>query len=811
MGHAQIRSNASVHWLGPLLTAFALLASCSRTGLFPAELLPSDPVDRGCSGLSVESVRFGEIARMDLLFVIDDSSSMADKQALLADAVPKLVERLVNPACIGIDDPSLEVVPASAEEPCPTGYRREFDALTDLHVGIITSSLGTAGGAICPRSEETSMERGLDDRGRLLGTLPRGRAVASYAGLGFLDWDPKGQHLPPGAADLAGFQRNFAELLETAGESGCGLEAPLEAWYRFLIDPAPYAEARGQDGQTQLIGVDEVVLAQRAQFLRPDSVVTIVMLSDENDCSIRASGLGALTGTRSPPGMPRSTASCDRDPNGACCRTCANNEAAPPRGCASLQNDPACRAGAYLTGEADPLDLRCFDQLRRFGLDLLYPTARYAVGLKSRKLCPNSLYGDADCNCAAAIERAAKLGRPAPPCTELQTGAAVDNPLFQNLSDFPAFERDPAQVFLAGIVGVPWQDLATEETLSHPTRLEYLSSTELSRVDARLGVDRWQLIAGDLVTLTPPLDPFMRESIAPRSGTNPITLDPIVPPSPNAPYASPINGHERDSLGRNLQYACIFPLREPRDCTGVGSRCDCAPGESSPSDPVCQPPDGGPAGTTQYYAKAFPGLRELDVLRRHGANSIVASICPKTQVDADASFQVGYRPAVSGLIKRLHCASLNADFELDPDSTAYGTVGCRLVALDSASADCACDSPARSPLSEDDRKALSIELRSRGLCQGAACANACACELPQLTGPLLASCQNDIAATPRDPITGGRVDGWCYVDPQRGFGAPELVRSCPAGSLRNLRVLGAAAPNPGETVLSICGARCNDD
>src|SRR5256885_13036719 len=42
------------------------------------------------------------IDKVDLLFAIDNSASMGDKQDLLADAVPVLVNRLLNPNCIDI-------------------------------------------------------------------------------------------------------------------------------------------------------------------------------------------------------------------------------------------------------------------------------------------------------------------------------------------------------------------------------------------------------------------------------------------------------------------------------------------------------------------------------------------------------------------------------------------------------------------------------------------------------------------------------------------------------------------------------------
>ncbi|MEY4544318.1 MAG: hypothetical protein RL685_513 [Pseudomonadota bacterium] len=37
-------------------------------------------------------------------------------------------------------------------------------------------------------------------------------------------------------------QSNFQRMVTEVGEDGCGWEASLESWYRFLIDPVPYGE-----------------------------------------------------------------------------------------------------------------------------------------------------------------------------------------------------------------------------------------------------------------------------------------------------------------------------------------------------------------------------------------------------------------------------------------------------------------------------------------------------------------------------------------------------------------------------------------
>jgi hypothetical protein len=58
--------------------------------------------------------------KVDLLFVVDNSASMKDKQILLANAAPELLTRLVNPRCV--DESGAKVAqPSTPQEPCPPG------------------------------------------------------------------------------------------------------------------------------------------------------------------------------------------------------------------------------------------------------------------------------------------------------------------------------------------------------------------------------------------------------------------------------------------------------------------------------------------------------------------------------------------------------------------------------------------------------------------------------------------------------------------------------------------------------------------
>jgi len=227
------------------------------------------------------------IQRIDLLFMIDNSKSMSDKQLILGTAVPDLVDRLVNPACIDAD--GLQHPAAAPGERCPEGQQREFRAVSDINVGVISSSLGDAGADNACAGGDT-----VDDA-HLVGSLPRASAARSNE-WGFLSWRE--------GTDPGTFKQNFQTLVRSVGESGCGFEASLEAWYRFLVDPVPYASFEmvpcepgsralcraPRFGTDQKPLLDDTLLQQRAAFLRPDSLLAIILLTDDNDCSMRATG-----------------------------------------------------------------------------------------------------------------------------------------------------------------------------------------------------------------------------------------------------------------------------------------------------------------------------------------------------------------------------------------------------------------------------------------------------------------------------------------------------------------------------------------
>jgi hypothetical protein len=764
MSQSQPKSGVA-RFLRAGLAGIAMLATGATvsTGCLDRPVQPSQPTT---SNIFVDVIRQTAIDKIDLLFVIDNSISMADKQAILREAVPQLVNRLVNP----LQDPVTNAP--------------EFKAVRDIHIGVVTSSLGGHGADFCSAQGDPNWNTTKDDHGRLIGAPNmRQGAPPTFQNLGFLAWDPDNKY--GGETQSATLINNFQTLVSVAGETGCGFEATLEAWYRFLIDPNPPADVVNQNGVSTPVNTDNDVLAQRAAFLRPDSLVAIIMLTDENDCSVADSGVGWLSsqGTLNniPFHLPRASSVCARAPNDPCCLSCNSTNA--PGDC-NLAADPECAKGGSLSEQEDALNLRCWQQKKRFGIDFLYPTDRYVQALKL-------------------------------PQVKDRDGQVKTNPLYETGGG--AAPRDPGIVFLAGIVGVPWQDIATSATLTDATRLEYRRAT--SGGDPTVEAINWDWILGDVNQYVMPQDPLMVETPDVRQGSNPATNTQLAPASSTDPQANPINGHEYNVPARNdLQYACIFPLATPRDCsTGTGA-CDCLAADVTMNKPLCQPPGGGQAGTTQYWAKGYPGLRHLQVLKDFGTNSIVASICPKIAQGSGTDPNYGYNPAVGAIIDRLKdvlsgkCLPRKLVAETNPDLPTYRQVPCQviqaLVAQGGACGDCG---TGREPLdlgNPDDAAldtAVRKKLRELGSCggtSGVACADYCLCRILQASGTALDQCQaGDPAAPP----------GYCYIDEgiAQATGNP-ILDNCDPTEKQVLSFVGEDMPAKGSIAFIACSGQTFD-
>jgi hypothetical protein len=164
----------------------------------------------------------------------------------------------------------------------------------------------------------------------------------------------------------------------------------------------------------------------------------------------------------------------------------------------------------------------------------------------------------------------------------------------------------------------------------------------------------WAKIQGDPSASppVPPTDPLMIASVAPRTGTTPGTGEALAPPS-SGYMANSVNGHEWTISRRdNLQYACVFPLVTPKDCSVPNSTaaCECSASDAD-QNPICQASD-GTYGAIQRFAKAHPGLRHVALARELGASATLTSICPKNVRDPTQT-DYGYRPVLNVLLREL--------------------------------------------------------------------------------------------------------------------------------------------------------------
>jgi hypothetical protein len=481
--------------------------------------------------------------------------------------------------------------PATLQQECKVG-KRDFAPLADVNLAVISTSIGGHGADTCSPSS-TNFHPQQDDGAHLLTRNPGGGVVPSYDGKGFLAWDPNASRQPPGDTDLSTLEAKLRQIIDGVGASGCGFEAQFESFYRFLIDPDPFEEVVLQGNSAQLVGTDNLVLEQRAAFLRPDSALLIVLLSDEDDCSTRDGGQyylsnQALSGNTTFH-LPRPRHECAANPSDPCCASCGQPA---PTGCAPSTD---CSLPGFDEQE-DPLNLRCFDQKRRFGIDFLFAIDRYVDGLTL-------------------------------PTVADRHGNVQPNPLF-------VANRSPELVMVTGIAGVPWQDIAISST---SLGAGLLPSTEIpwSRVLETDG--------------KPPEDPLMIASRTPRSGANPVSGDPIAPPESTSPSANPINGHEHN-LNDELQFACTFELETPLNC--LAGECDCSPASAIGADPSCQDPTTGAYGDTQHYGRAVPARRILRLLQRLGPRAVVGSIC-STATFNPASETFAFKPTANAIMREL--------------------------------------------------------------------------------------------------------------------------------------------------------------
>jgi hypothetical protein len=182
---------------------------------------------------------------VDVLFVIDDSAAVLHLQSNMKAAFPAFIEELAR------------------RGPLP-----------NLHIGVVSSDLGTRGtedtqpGPSIGSGPGSCSGFGKDGVLQTNGnTLVNGRFISDAQ-------NSDGTR----ATNYTGSLSSAFSALVSLGSSGCGFEQPLEAMRRAL------------DGHPMNAG-----------FLRPDASLAVVTLMDEDDCSFTTSDLvSAETATLGP-------------------------------------------------------------------------------------------------------------------------------------------------------------------------------------------------------------------------------------------------------------------------------------------------------------------------------------------------------------------------------------------------------------------------------------------------------------------------------------------------------------------------------
>jgi hypothetical protein len=237
-----------------LPTAIAIALSLSLVACLDRTPAPLDPCTR--SGV-VERFRMTRVENVDLLFMIDNSGSMSQEQASLVAQIPRLIQVL-----------------ASGDESPDDGIEIgvDFPPVTSLHVGVISSDMGTGGFRV-----PTCNEPNFGDDGILLqqGDTASG-CMASYP-TSFLTY----QSGAAGADPLA-FARDVS-CISVLGTGGCGFEQQLEAMLK-AVTPSTQEPVGAFDGVFTM-GQPGHGDNTNTGFVREDSLLAIIAVTDEEDCS----------------------------------------------------------------------------------------------------------------------------------------------------------------------------------------------------------------------------------------------------------------------------------------------------------------------------------------------------------------------------------------------------------------------------------------------------------------------------------------------------------------------------------------------
>lgn len=232
--------------------ASLILASC-----MDRELVRVDPVTE--TYILDQIVATGS-SRVDVLILVDNSFSMEDEQNLLAQNFPDLIRSLLQP---------VDAVNNITKAPPPDG-RADHVAVKDIHIGVVSSDMGT-GNQIVPNCPDI-----VDGDDGILQHRPNPMVPECDAAypeyLKYITEEPPPVREPdePATEEIEGLAHDFG-CIATLGVEGCGFEQQLEAVLKALT----FHSLNPPEGSGENTG-----------FLRPDTILAVLFVTDEEDCSV---------------------------------------------------------------------------------------------------------------------------------------------------------------------------------------------------------------------------------------------------------------------------------------------------------------------------------------------------------------------------------------------------------------------------------------------------------------------------------------------------------------------------------------------
>jgi hypothetical protein len=263
------------------------------------ELAPITPCT--VSGVSLEVPQTG-VDKVDMLFMIDDSGSMSQEQKKLSAVLPSLVSALATGNKDG--------------KPKPMGVKSDFPPVASLHIGVVTSDMGINGApsqnscgdrSFIPTDHDTAhstmrINKPVGDDGILQistevavdgiwGPADDGTGITNFVpadpSCANVTFQPNARFVDFMAGTDPALAAQRFSCIAKRGRNGCGLEHQLEAALKALTPPDSNIKftALSPNGHGNAIKLGSPSGFNQG-FLREESILVVVVVSDEEDCSI---------------------------------------------------------------------------------------------------------------------------------------------------------------------------------------------------------------------------------------------------------------------------------------------------------------------------------------------------------------------------------------------------------------------------------------------------------------------------------------------------------------------------------------------